>query len=88
MKMLDFSDVLIKPGISDIPLTRADINITPNGYIPIIVANMVTSGTFEVARIASKRKILTFLSKEYTAAEYLTNLMNIDIELLVSVNGI
>ena len=80
MKMLDFSDVLIKPGISDIPLTRADINITPNGYIPIIVANMVTSGTFEVARIASKRKILTFLSKEYNIDEYLTNLMDIDIE--------
>jgi GMP reductase len=88
MKMLDFSDVLIKPGISDIPLTRADINITPNGYIPIIVANMVTSGTFEVARIASKRKILTFLSKEYTIDEYLTNLMDIDIKYVGITSGV
>ena len=53
MKKLDFSDVLIEPGISLKPLTRGMVNITPNDYVPIIIANMVTTGTFDAAEIAS-----------------------------------
>ena len=74
MKKLDFSDVLIEPGISLKPLTRGMVNITPNDYVPIIIANMVTTGTFDAAEIASKRKFITFLSKEYSIEEYVFNL--------------
>ncbi|NDB28650.1 GMP reductase [archaeon] len=70
MTFLDFDDVLIEPGVSKKPLTRGMVNITPDGYIPIIIANMVTTGTFEAAEIASEQKFITFLSKEYVIEDY------------------
>lgn len=70
MTFLDFDDVLIEPGVSEKPLTRGMVNITPDGHIPIIIANMVTTGTFEAAEIASEQKFITFLSKEYAIEDY------------------
>jgi len=88
MKKLDFSDVLIEPGISLKPLTRGMVNITPNDYVPIIIANMVTTGTFDAAEIASKRKFITFLSKEYSIEEYVFNLIGIDKEYVGVTTGV
>ena len=77
MTLLDFDDVLIEPGVSKKPLTRGMVDITPNGYVPIIIANMVTTGTFEAAEVASENKFLTFLSKEYKLHDY-DNLLGLD----------
>lgn len=88
MKKLDFADVLIEPGMCDKPLTRAEVNITPNGYVPIIVANMVTTGRFDIAEIAEKHEVLTFLSKEYTAHEMIKNLLNVDPDFIGLTSGV
>ena len=88
MKHLDFDDVLIMPGESEKPLTRGTIDITPNGYVPIIVSNMVSTGTFEVSKIASEHGFLTFLSKEYTAEEYLKHLDQIDSQFVGITSGV
>ena len=87
MTLLDFDDVLIEPGVSSKPLTRGMVNITPNGYVPIIIANMVTTGTFEAAEIASENKFLTFLSKEYKIDDY-DNLLGLDLEYIGITTGV
>ena len=47
---LDFSDVLIEPCESDIPLTRKSVNIEIEWLgttaTPIIVSNMLSTGTY------------------------------------------
>jgi len=88
MKKLDFADVLIEPGVCDKPLTRAEVNITPNGYVPIIIANMVTTGRFDIAEIAEKHEVLTFLSKEYTADEMIKNLLKVDPDFVGLTSGV
>lgn len=84
---LDFDDVLIEPGVSSKPLTRGMVDITPNGYVPIIIANMVTTGTFAAAEIASENKFLTFLSKEYKLKDY-DNLLGLDLEYIGITTGV
>ena len=87
MTLLDFDDVLIEPGVSSKPLTRGMVNITPNGYVPIIIANMVTTGTFAAAEIASENKFLTFLSKEYKINDY-DNLLGLDLDYVGITTGV
>lgn len=71
---LDFDDVLIKPKRSEMP-SRAGVELirsfttlyskkTITG-IPIIAANLDTTGTFAMARALSKYKIYTCLHKFY-----------------------
>jgi GMP reductase len=77
-KKLDFSDVLIIPREND-SSSRKDVNLKRTFYfhnskrrwngIPIIVANMDTTGTIEMARECQKQQILTCLHKFYTAAD-------------------
>lgn len=80
---LDFSDVLILPkkthinSRSEVDLTcivrkRKDPTIFWSG-VPIIAANMDTTGTFSVANVFSKYKMLTFLHKHYTFEDFLDN---------------
>ncbi|MGE0793619.1 MAG: GMP reductase [Candidatus Woesearchaeota archaeon] len=75
---LDFDDVLIRPKRSTLS-SRKDVVLertfkfihsgrTWTG-IPIITANMDTSGTFELAKSLSKHKIITSLHKFYTIDE-------------------
>tara|TARA_Y100000994_G_scaffold41620_1_gene32518 strand:- start:378 stop:1430 length:1053 start_codon:yes stop_codon:yes gene_type:complete len=76
---LDFSDVLIKPKRSTLSSRKEVVlertfkglysNTTWTG-IPIMISNMDTTGTFQVARTASKHKILTILHKHYTIDEW------------------
>ena len=72
---LDFSNVLIRPKRSTIN-SRSQVNLerefkfkysplTWNG-VPIISANMDTTGTFEVYEVLSEYRILTALNKFYT----------------------
>ena len=87
---LDFSDVLIKPKRSTIKSRlEVDLNRTFttlhskqewNG-IPIMIANMDTTGTFEMFIECQKHKIMTCIHKHYTIEEWIDfiSLPNINI---------
>ena len=75
---LDFSQVLITPKRSTIN-SRKDVDLTrkfefKNGQtwegIPIICANMATTGTFDVYNVLKEYKILTCLHKFYTLEDF------------------
>ena len=78
---LDFKDVLIKPKRSNLT-SRSDVNLNRtfkfrhnNTYewtgVPIMVANMDTTGTFEMAIETAKHNIITCLHKYYTLDDWL-----------------
>ena len=79
---LDFKDVLIRPKRSTIK-SRADVDISrqyvfrhakrqfPSDSVPIFAANMDTVGTFEMAVVLSKYKILTCIHKHYSVDEWI-----------------
>lgn len=75
---LDFSDVLIRPKRSTLT-SRKNVDLertftfmhsgrTWTG-VPIVAANMDTTGTFEMARALSVRKMITALHKHYSVQE-------------------
>ena len=76
---LDFNNVLIRPKRSTLK-SRSDVNLERSfkfknstlGWsgVPIMSANMDTTGTFEIYEVLSKYKILTMLHKFYTAEDY------------------
>jgi GMP reductase len=76
---LDFNNVLIIPKKSDLK-SRSEVNLniehtfkhSPLKWsgIPIMVANMDTTGTFEMAEELSKHKIITCLHKHYTLDDW------------------
>lgn len=87
---LDFSDVLIKPKRSTIKSrSEVDLNRTFTTLhskqewtgVPIMIANMDTTGTFGMFLECQKHKIMTCIHKHYTIEEWIdfTNLPNIDI---------
>ena len=75
---LDFKDVLIRPKRSTLT-SRSQVDITreikfrwsPELFhaIPVIAANMDTTGTFEMARALGSYKMMTALHKHYGAQE-------------------
>lgn len=79
---LDFSDVLIKPKMSSVKLTRADIDLNVDyGYfqgVPIVITEMVSTGTYGMAKALQGTDIITFIHKEHTIQEHLENLMDIE----------
>lgn len=77
---LDYADVLINPKPSAIPLTRADVNIEVDGVVPIVIANMPSTGTYKIAKLLAKEKIVTFIHKEYSIEEHLQYLMDPDLD--------
>ena len=80
-KYYDFKDVLILPKSSELN-SRSKVDLISNknfnnksknikwSGIPIIAANMTTTGTFEVYNILSKYKILTALHKFYKLEDF------------------
>lgn len=76
---LDFKDVLIRPKRSTLT-SRSEVDITrefkflhsPVTYhaIPIIAANMDTTGTFEMATALGKYGLSTALHKHYSVEQY------------------
>lgn len=80
---LDFSDVLIIPKRSDYS-SRSDVNLertirfkySPETWtgIPIMVSNMDTTGTIEMARVLQEYHIITCLHKYYTHSDIPTDL--------------
>lgn len=81
-RTLGFNDVLIVPEASDIN-SRKEVNLEKefifnNGirkiFVPIIAANMESIGTFKVAKVLSKYKMITCIHKQTPLHEYITNL--------------
>ena len=76
---LDYTDVLLRPKRSTLT-SRKEVDLTRqfNFYhskktwqgIPIIASNMATCGTFKMARILSKYKMITAFHKYYTIKDY------------------
>jgi len=76
---LDFANVLIRPkrstlkSRSAVSLTRSltfkHSNLTFTG-VPIIAANMDTTGTFEMAEELAKHEMMTAIHKHYTAEQW------------------
>ncbi|GMI39845.1 hypothetical protein TeGR_g12794, partial [Tetraparma gracilis] len=76
---LDFKDVLIRPKRSTLK-SRSEVTLartfkfkhSPRSWtgVPIAVANMDTTGTFELAAAAAKHQILTCVHKHYSAEEW------------------
>ena len=80
-RKLDFSDVLIRPKRSTLS-SRNQIDLVRTfrfpystiewSGIPIIAANMDTTGTFDVYDVLSNHKLLTCMNKHYTVDDYQT----------------
>tara|TARA_B110000114_G_scaffold176738_1_gene207747 strand:+ start:283 stop:1320 length:1038 start_codon:yes stop_codon:yes gene_type:complete len=78
---LDFSDVLIKPKRS-ILASRSEVDLVRNfttlhskcewSGVPIMVANMDATGTFEMALECQKHKIITCIHKHYELENWLS----------------
>lgn len=76
---LDYQDVLLRPKRSTIE-SRKDVLLertftfyhSPKKWtgLPIMSANMATSGTFEMARVLSEYKMITTFHKYYSVSEY------------------
>ena len=77
---LDFSDVLIKPKRSTLS-SRSQVELSRNFKtlhsksewvgVPIMVANMDSTGTFEMAIECQKHKIITCIHKHYELEDWL-----------------
>ena len=75
---LDFSDVLIRPKRSTLT-SRKNVELERNFTfihsgrdwtgIPVVAANMDTTGTFEMARALARHKMITALHKHYSVQE-------------------
>tara|TARA_Y100000361_G_scaffold62753_1_gene55197 strand:- start:5159 stop:6190 length:1032 start_codon:yes stop_codon:yes gene_type:complete len=84
---LDFNNVLIRPKRSTLK-SRSDVTLertikfknSPIVWtgVPIMSANMDTTGTFEVYDVLSKYKMLTMLHKFYTIEDYKNNKDRLD----------
>ncbi len=96
---LDFSDVLIKPKRSTIS-SRSDVNLQRKfktlhskcewDGVPIMVANMDSTGTFEMFLECQKHKIITCIHKHYELEDWLDfiNQNKIDYNYLCVSSGI
>lgn len=75
---LDFSDVLIEPCISDKSLTRKSVNIEIDWLdttaVPIVVSNMLSTGTYKIAKLLTPMRVFTFIHKEYTVEQHIAEL--------------
>lgn len=77
---LDYQDVLLRPKRSTLE-SRKDVLLertftfynSPKKWtgLPIMTANMATCGTFEMARMLSKYKMITTFHKYYSVKEYI-----------------
>ena len=86
---LDFKDVLIRPKRSTLT-SRSQVDITREikfrwsseifQSIPIIAANMDTTGTFEMAHALGRHKMMTALHKHYEADQYIDFFKSLEVK--------
>jgi GMP reductase len=78
---LDFKDVLIRPRRSELSSrSEVELVLTYNfknskqawSGVPIMVANMDTTGTFEIAQAVAEAKIITCMHKHYSPDDWTT----------------
>jgi IMP dehydrogenase/GMP reductase len=84
---LDFEDVLIMPKRSTLK-SRSEVNLERTYHfmnsnqdwtgVPIMVANMDTTGTFEMARALFNYKIITCIHKHYKIKDWIDFLSDLD----------
>ncbi len=84
---LTFDDVLIRPKRSTL-VSRSEVDLTRDfkfkytsktwSGVPIISANMDTTGTFETAKSLEKYGILTAIHKFYSLKDWEDNLKNLN----------
>ena len=77
---LDFKDVLIRPQLTEL-YSRSLVDLdrefkfkhsdTTWKGMPIMSANMDTTGTFEIAEVFAKYNMITCLHKHYTVEEFI-----------------
>jgi GMP reductase len=94
---LDFNNVLIRPKRSTLT-SRSQVNLEREFKfkhssikwkgVPVMSANMDTTGTFEVYNVLSKHKILTVMHKFYSLEDYIANKDNLDPNLFAVSSGI
>jgi GMP reductase len=84
---LDFDDVLLVPHRSRAASrSLVDVNRTFKFFhsslewsgVPIMAANMDTTGTFEMAESLSKKKCITCLHKHHNVEDYIENLQDLN----------
>jgi GMP reductase len=78
---LDYDDVLINPKPSKRSLLRSDVKIEIDGIVPVVIANMPSTGTYKIAKLLAKEKIVTFIHKEYSIDEHLRFLLDPDLDI-------
>lgn len=94
---LDFNDVLIRPKRSSLN-SRSEVELSRDftfvnskqtwSGIPIVSANMDTTGTIEIATELSKHKLFTCLHKHYTDQEITDAMKTIDHSYVAITTGI
>ena len=93
---LTFDDVLIRPKRSTL-VSRSEVDLTRDfkfkhtsktwSGVPIISANMDTTGTFETAKSLEKYGILTAIHKFYSLKDWEDNLKNLNPKYLIVTLG-
>lgn len=67
----DFGDVLLLPNVGQQTVSsRADIDLEVDGAVPIIVANMDSIGTFDVARVLAPDRLQVAILKHFTQEDW------------------
>ena len=94
---LDFNNVLIRPKRSTLT-SRSQVDLEREFKfkhssikwkgVPVMSANMDTTGTFEVYNVLSKHKIITVMHKFYGLEDYIANKNNLDPNLFAVSSGI
>jgi GMP reductase len=94
---LDFKDVLFKPKRSTIK-SRNDVDLSRDftfkhskgiySGIPIMAANMDTTGTFEMAKVMSEHSLFTTIHKHYTVQDWIDFSENNSMEHIAISSGI
>ncbi len=93
---LTFDDVLIRPKRSTL-VSRAEVDLTRKfrfkytdqewSGVPIISANMDTTGTFETAKVLGQMQVLTALHKFYSIDDWKEKVQDVDLDYVILTIG-
>lgn len=67
----DFADIQLLPRVGRSKVaSRSDIDLNVDGAVPIIVANMDTIGTFQIAKLLAPHRLQVAILKHFTADDW------------------
>ena len=87
----DFADIQLLPRVGRSHIkSRSHVELEVDGAVPIIVANMDSIGTFEVARLLAEYRLQVAILKDYSADDYkrMVNPEQLDPRLLIPTLGL